>query len=699
MSGFVDATPQNGDGDLSGGESRGFAESFSDAYNATYKAASQLGLDAEYDRVSGDQERRVFERTGKYLPELPLESFAGNSGTNIARFYSDGGTQEQADALTKYDGEIDKVRKEHPDLNLKNSREMWDQIRDEARAAEEKDAQPRSFGGAVGGFLGGAAAQFNPIVNPVNAVTAGLGGVGKTIVGRVASEAGLQGGIQAVDELTGVAETRRLLGLEDGLSGSLGRIASAAGGGALLRGATEALGAGFRRLLGSPADDVPSAPGTPEAPTPDAAAQTADALGTNGALFKDYADFEAQLSASVKEDAQRLNGIVSDAAPFGRSRLATARHASDLDNIERQLNDFNHDGPWTLNNTAAHFEDPVNSEIVLPHWARPAEEAIPMLARQVDPELYAQIDKLDAMVAEERAKLGETQKARSALPIADVDAALAKADDLEVKIADQQARLATMTNPKARKLAQKTIADLERQQREIIKGLGPHADTVIDVEARASSASNKLLELEHDRRALIPLQKRAEDIAVERYLTERPARENFNAMVKLLRSDLRLPERQEIPELSQTRRPSEKATKAEGGGDDTPPGKPQRPATTSGPKGKETAGEAKDQADEFLQDLTRQNATNDKEVQGAFDAVRAVREAETPPKEGEQPPKPITEIYLGDRRYGLDDEIPVDVIRNEAGEVTGTKTMTVRQILEEMGDDADMLAAMRSCSL
>lgn len=677
MSMFDTPSVDNASGvEATAGASRGFAQSVSDAYNAGYKAMSVLGVRQELDRVQREQDTQIQKVTGKW-PEPVLVD--GSDQADLARFFEEGGTPDIADAIAKHDKMLSDLSSKHPELKLKTSSELWGQVKDEAQKAEQIAASP---GSTIGGFIGDTAAAFDPRVNLPNTLSLGVAPFGKTVALRVASAAGLGGVTQALSEVTGVNENRRLLGLETGFGDSATRVLTTAVGGAAIQGLGEAAVAGVKKLAGrrpAPAAQIPpAAAAAPAAPQPGAGA-TSSLLERPG-LFRDFQDFEAAVRQDVPGTLATAAERAAARGPYGKSRLAIARHETDMATIEAQMQQLNRGENLKLS-TKLH-EPPAPLEREVPHWMRPAEERVPQIARQIDPELYAQVDKLEALITAERNKMVGARTKRDALPVEELDAALKKADDLEGQIATMRSQLVDADRRKVKKLEGK-IAALEQEQRQVIEGISPEAEAAGGFDTEIGAASNRLAALEQELRALAPLRKRAENVAIDQYLNDEvPLRGIFTDYAADVRSELRIADTSQRP-LIQSRRPSEKLTADEGGNDVTP-GTPNRPGTTSGPDPEAAPG---DGVDSLLKDLSHENTAQSSDVLALFEAVEAVRG-------GHQ-----GEIVMGGRRYNLDDEIPVAPLRDADGNINGLRMQSIRSILKEVGDDADMLASMRSCSI
>ncbi len=244
------------------GPETGILENFDAVYQDTIKGNSQFGLEVEFQKRYEDTLDRVFEKTGERIPNI--RNFqdvarALNSGEPLpqaqTRDYSlrEGGTMTDDPGALFAD--MNKVAERLKELNAQDQSiptldMIWKDVRQSAQDAEKRAAQVGERAGLVGqiaGFAGGVVGSFT-YRDPVNLATLGIGGVGKTLAARLATEAGAQSVIEGINQFTGVAENRQLLGLDQSLERSLQSVAFAAVGGAGLRGLAEGLPMGLRAI-------------------------------------------------------------------------------------------------------------------------------------------------------------------------------------------------------------------------------------------------------------------------------------------------------------------------------------------------------------------------------------------------------------------------------------------------------------------
>ncbi|MDP2619912.1 MAG: hypothetical protein Q8P46_07000 [Hyphomicrobiales bacterium] len=229
-----------------------FSEAFSTAYEDSIRNESMYGLEAAFEDIERAELDKIYERTGERLNPLRRDRFMA-----LARMYQDeipsAEDQTSIDEMGSRFARMAQIRREHPDI--KSYDEMWGEVREKSQAAHErfgKAAALSGTAGTLGGFAGGMAGMFTPRRDPFNVATVavGAGGVLKTLAARMAADAGINAGIEGLDQLLGVQENRKLLGLPNGPGEALMRIGFAGVGGATFRGAGETLMKGGRALAG-----------------------------------------------------------------------------------------------------------------------------------------------------------------------------------------------------------------------------------------------------------------------------------------------------------------------------------------------------------------------------------------------------------------------------------------------------------------
>lgn len=367
----------------------GFLDAFENSYNAQVRGSAMYGIENEIQNVAWAQNKKLRDAG---VPNADIPQLVGpsmSSAMEIARFYEDGGDPETAKRFQDFDTRIDSLRQKHPGVDLLTSREIWGDVKSKAQMYEEKNNTYRTTtGGAIGGFVGAAIGGLNPYTDPLNAATLGVGG-GATALGRIAFQGAAQGVTETANQLLGVQEERRLLGLEHGTGDALVRIAGAAVSGVVAQGLGEGVVAGARRFFRSTPKDVASPPGDELISRP--ALPDTSAIPP-GAIPAD----ETLAAAKLTREPQSFQDYVNERSPFAQSRAGKARSVIDMDYVSKQLDDWEGPRPWEM--------PPKTDTMVLP--GQVAGKELPTLdrfvegaqvdshARLIDPDTFAKYDEL-----------------------------------------------------------------------------------------------------------------------------------------------------------------------------------------------------------------------------------------------------------------------------------------------------------------
>ncbi len=475
----------------SAGPRVGFLENFENSYQSQALAASQFGINRAFvENVVG--QRASLQAEGSDLPDSGIDPI------DIARFYEDGGDESTASTLRDYDGKVDELKTRFPKLNIRNSRELWDDVRTSAQEAERRSEQSRTtIGGDIGGFIGGAVASVDPTLNPLNTATLGVGAVGKTAITRIASQFAGQGVIEAVNQVTGVQEERRLLRLSHGFDDAIARVGMSAVGGAALQGVGEAAVAGFkaagkRWFADSPNDPAPL---PPEMPAPKVSA-TPEEL-----------QFDAQMK-DLMEGRITYDQLRVVDNPLGQSRLASSRTMMDTDYVTAKLEAWDGEEPYNL-------KPPTDTAV--PQPVRGAQIAsdfntrrtfgrltVDEMAREVDPKVFRIYDELVA----ERATLRGFADERAAsiqepLHKGELETVTGAVKDLSNRIAELKDQGNTHMSNRKRKELESRISKLEDE-------LGANMVRVDHIAGpEVKSARERLVQIDEKMRDLAPVVSRA----------------------------------------------------------------------------------------------------------------------------------------------------------------------------------------------
>lgn len=227
------------------GFSRGGYSSYLDIFDAVYKDAEQnnsmFGLERGF--------QNIYEANSKLVSELTNERILGFEALrfkDVARSLSEGtalGRYEHDDNYTldldMVDIRLRKLKERHPEIQT--FEEMYAQLKTNASATEQSaaDVLNRADGlGGVVGFMAGMAGAFNKN-DPLNVLSLALGGFGARATTRIATEMGLGALSETINQVLGVQENRKLLGLDNSTWRAAQQILFAAAGAGALRGVIE----------------------------------------------------------------------------------------------------------------------------------------------------------------------------------------------------------------------------------------------------------------------------------------------------------------------------------------------------------------------------------------------------------------------------------------------------------------------------
>lgn len=399
----------------------GFFGAWNSAVDAQMRASSQFGIEYFMHEQDWAQTKAMLDAGVENPPQLILQvegrgpgedsfwfrsigqTLRDDSGyyedflpersrpyVDTARLYTGGEVDEQTKLrVQEYDKRVEEIRKNHPELTIKTSREMFEQVRTDAQKAEAREsAQRRTWGGSFGGFLGGAVSSLHPGTDPLNFYTLGIGGAGKTALARIAVQTGAQGVVETINQVTGVQEEREMLGLSHGFGDAAMRVGGAMAGAAFLQGAGEAVAAaGKRWFRATPNDPAPA----PEVIAP-VKAPVEPPARIDGPAMVD----EARTARLEMEGAGRpYLDVVADQTPLSGIRAAKPRVGADLADVARQMDDWA-SGPVAAlrprTSVAAYPGDVANPRVDVS--AAVGNARVEAAAREVDPALFRQYDAL-----------------------------------------------------------------------------------------------------------------------------------------------------------------------------------------------------------------------------------------------------------------------------------------------------------------
>lgn len=640
----------------------GFLESFAVGYEQQVRTAAMYGIEKAWFEAEAAQVEQLRKAGVEDVPHLADGAFgflgAGSfSGDYMeaARFYEDGGDPEIAQRLDQYDAKIKEYQKRFPALSLRTSREMWDNVRATAQEYEQRgNNDRRTFGGTLGVFAGGMIGAVNPEADPLNFATLGVGGIGRSVLTRIAGQGGAQGVVEGVNQITGVQEQRRLLGLDYGPGDALMRIGGAALGGAVLQGVGEGVVAGARRWFRSSAADV-APPPPPELiqrpPLPDTTRLPAQTVPAD----------EALAAARLTQAPDTYIDHLHEASPLSVGRAGRARTVLDLDYVAARLEEWGGEAPAALRPKTDTALTLPRSDFVAPDLSRAVERTqLDDIARKTDPDTFRRYDALAQRRDTFRRWIEELADTR--------DASLqTRIDEIDDKIAALAVKAEDTGGKRAAKL-RKDIAALEAEKAGMIDDAMTNGRETPDM----ARVRRQLMREDEKMRELAPLVSRAYARAQQKWTNTAADRQAIADMMRANRTTL--------PVDAQAARVASALPEALDTLVDRAPILQQRH--------KLPEGAVKQDADaaDIAAAIVAENA---KVLDEATEAYKAQVDTLLEGIDGE----PV--IRVGDRQMHLDKDTVF--VPNEDG--TGGRELTIRQLLEEDKMHDHELEAVTTCSL
>lgn len=649
-----DSGPVFGD-NVSPGPKLGFLGALESAYNEQTRNQSVNGLAYNFmradeqeeinARANGKEYKAFYKRPTSEAPDIntgEIPTIGMSAYNDIARTLVDHADNPTLPDFAAHDAHtIEQNTK--GGYQIKTLGEIYDGVKKQAAETERQAQLPWTIPGYAGGIIGSTIGGLDPRTDPLNTATLLVGGAGKTVLGRIATQAGGQAAIETLNQLTGVQEKRRLLGLDHGVSNAAFSILGAAAGGALIQGAGEVVGAGVRRLTTGkwfrdlPNDKAPPAPAEPiaEPQRPPAAAPVSDVPAPD---------------------------VWPSRSPLWDSTIGKPRAEADLTAVHNQLSDWGGKRPWELDAPTADTRIPgaeqPTTNFKLDYKAGP--ETLDSIARRVDPELFGVYDKYAAAknaAREDIASLGAERNSKAGEAVASVN--------------DQIDALRQQTDGATRRLGKKyaaRIAELEKQRDQFLA-----IETRGDTPAMAAKRQ-ELMDADYQMRDMAPAVTRAYAAAQNKWTVYEGQRQQIAQMI-----------REGAPGINDIHTTVPKLA-------DEPPAIayrqndpiPER-ATTEVKPGEPVASaimRAQDAATKVIDDTLE-----------TFKAY--ARKAAADVKEGVEPETHITLNVNGKEVKLALDEGKITVPTEDGG----SRSLTPRELLKEVDNDNHMMQAISSCSI
>lgn len=235
---------------VTSGKESTFGESFSagyasSAYLTSYRADAAVYADL-YKKNSDLVKEVSGEDFNSYDWALPHMQ---NVIKGIDGVEHDGQDNPVYQSIVEQNKRLEDLNQKFP--QIRTAKELRDDAKIIARQMEMdigQVSQRSGVVGMVGEFAGGLLGSFTT-ADPVNISTFFMGGAGKTVLAKMASEAALNSGVEVINQFTGVPSARKRLGLEElSTADKLKQVAFAAGGAAIFRGGLEVAPKGYSAI-------------------------------------------------------------------------------------------------------------------------------------------------------------------------------------------------------------------------------------------------------------------------------------------------------------------------------------------------------------------------------------------------------------------------------------------------------------------
>lgn len=521
-------------------------EGFVAGWDAQVRASAQDGMWAAYADEEDAQVQALRKAGVENIPRIGFEDWRINEILQIgpdsdffrykeaAKFYSGDGDEATAKRLQEHDSRIEELRKQYPDLNLRTARDMYDEVIRKGREAESTMLnQKRTFGGEVGAFFGGAVASMNPRTDPLNALTLGVGGWGKTAVARIATGAGAQSVIEGLNQITGVQGQRRMMGLSTGVEDAIGRVVGTGVGAGALQGVGElAVFAGKRWFRNTPNDPAPPAP-EPYKPK-EGEPLLLEYKPANWAGRPEWeADVKAYQDSLIQDLMAGARDYTDDIIPmanYGRTRQGAARARLDMDYVASRLDAWDGEMPFQIKpKSSTSLPQRVGKNYAPEVRINTPGADLDAIAREIDPKLFNVYDDLAKRKSEYQRWLEDprfvkerdaTVKRNEAL----IEELSTKIDNLKYNMGRVGKRKQANMQPKLDALLEEKRASTEKLTRK---------DT-----PEMAAIRRELIATDEKMRDLVPVVSRAYAHAQNKWDLGEQERELVRQMVRESRTDL-----------------------------------------------------------------------------------------------------------------------------------------------------------------
>lgn len=627
----------------------GFWASYETSLDAQRKTSALYGLEYAFYEQDYKQAKVLREAGIKDAPYLNMADAAfsdqfdydlGDVYAGAARMARDKFVDpETAKRVAEYDKRITEIQRTRPDLHLYTSKQMFEVVSRDAQQAELRDqTQRRTWGGAFGSFLGAVKASVEPTTDPLNFATLGVGGVGKTALMRILSQTGSQGAIEAVNQVTGVQESRDLMGLSSGWQDALTRVGSAAVAGGAIQAGGEALAAAGRRFFRS----------TPDDPAPDPRAVLDDPSKRLALPPPDQIKVEAG-AARLEGNPGAYNDYLADVAPLSGIRVGKARTVADLNEMTDALDKW--DAPPAAfvkprTDAATYTADVANPRVDVS--AAVGNNRLYQAARAADEPAFTRYEKLLERKETFRRWIDELSRGRAQ----DVDETLEKID---TRIASLEARFRSVQGIKNKTNIKAEIAEARADKAKLLEAAKTKETPDIAV------VRKELAKADEQMRDLAPLIGRAYAKARGEWAPDTELMDEVWNAYKAGRTEVNAPAKDTLPDYDT----------AVALADRSPVMQRARPDQTGATSADTAMRVLADEAKVFDEGLEAFRQTMKNALGEAAD----------------------NSLTVGNHKFSLDDRIHIELDDGTA------KEMSVREMLEQNRNSETELEAITTCSM
>lgn len=538
----------------------GFLDGIQTSFRQTTEVTNQLAQETALRDREQSQIKRIREAGGAAPPslndveddgggELPYATtMNGDLYRRTGRLYggTDDGSQDSdvAEALGRRNAKLTELQKQYPQLGIQTYDQMFSDTQAKAKELTDTlDKSPTSLGGKVGEFVGGMVGSMSPRTAPVTFGTLGVPiAEGASLATRAVTQGAAAGGGDVISQVTGGDEGRGLLLGDDGgyrFGQTAEAVAGGAGGELAIAGAAKAFGFGFRAAKNKLFPDADIAaperiepmmdkPGTP--PDPGVTFQPPEVYGPaepmdprgfrypSGTKFDKAGDpiypdgisfFRDPANMRPPDDLPRVSPLDSyeifrsslddyTQQAYGSSRLSAALAQIENANVTYQLGAWDGPAPWEIapRTAATPVPDVTHVNFGKPLTKLLAGEGPEAIARRIDPDVFAQVDRYSREMEAGRQRL-ESLRVDRDRPGAE------KIADLQRQVDAAQERVDNSTGKRQRP-AQENLQTLTEQRDAAISEMRSVPDNEAMAKERAA-----LMKLDEGQRDMAPLVSRA----------------------------------------------------------------------------------------------------------------------------------------------------------------------------------------------